>query len=648
MDGDKLSDHGSQDEESLLSDTGNNGTFHNPFIESVQPLIELIDSLRSIGIDKDIGLPSIAVVGDQSSGKSSVLEALSGVALPRGSGIVTRCPLELKLRKLKKGPWSGTISFSGHNETFQDPLKVDQLVREAQNKLAGNTVEICNELITLEISSPDVCDLTLIDLPGITRVPVNGQPEDIGDQIKALILKFISKSETINLVVVPCNIDIATTEALRMAQEVDPEGHRTLAILTKPDLIDSGAEIDVLNIVQGKVIPLSKGYIIVRCRGQSDINNKIPFDKAMKNEMKFFRNHRYFSSLLNEGKASTQCLTDKLTNELVDHIKKSLPYLTEQIHTRVLNVQRELKNYEEGPPLEEELMGPFLSMVIMEFSDLINNLRKTGHSKNQNIYRLLRPVFKKWDTRLRDTEVSFTAKVKEMIDNYNEIHRGRELLTFSDFCEFERVIKEHVADLQEPAMAILKEIREIIQNEFKVVCELSFEQYPQLKFIVSNMTNDILSKQETEVEKRIKEFIQMEKLVFTQDKVLQEKLNVSDIPQRVGININGEGLYDDNGDKIFNSKTCALVDTRTLTPDKLVLYYKIVYQRLTDYVPMLVNLFMLKDAARILRHQMMELRNGADVVKLLSEDSERARKRTDLHKRLQRLIQAQNLISSKL
>nr|XP_055051632.1 interferon-induced GTP-binding protein MxB isoform X3 [Misgurnus anguillicaudatus] len=550
MDGDKLSDHGSQDEESLLSDARNNGTFHNPLIESVQPLIELIDSLRSIGIDKDIGLPSIAVVGDQSSGKSSVLEALSGVALPRGSGIVTRCPLELKLRKIKKGPWSGTISFSGHNETFQDPLKVDQLVREA--------------------------------------------------------------------------------------------------ILTKPDLIDSGAEIDVLNIVQGKVIPLSKGYIIVRCRGQSDINNKIPFDKAMKTEMEFFRNHRYFSSLLNEGKASTKCLTDKLTNELVDHIKKSLPYLTEQIHTRVLNVQRELKNYEEGPPLEEEMMGPFLSMVIMEFSDLINKLRKTGHSKNQNIYRLLRPVFKKWDTRLRDTEVSFTAKVKEMIDKYNEIHRGRELLTFTDFCEFERVIKEHVADLQEPAMKILNDIREIVQNEFKVVCDLSFEQYPQLKYIVSNMINDIQSKQETKVEKRIKEFIQMEQLVFTQDKVLQEKLNVSDVPRKVGIDTNGEGLYDDNCDKIFNSKSCASVDTRPLTPDKLVLYYKVVYQRLTDYVPMLVNLFMLKDAAKSLRHQMMELRNGADVVKLLSEDSERARKRTDLHKRLQRLIQAQNLISSKL
>ncbi|XP_023249140.1 interferon-induced GTP-binding protein Mx-like, partial [Seriola lalandi dorsalis] len=84
------------------------------------------------------------------------------------------------------------------------------------------------DLISLEIASPDVPDLTLIDLPGIARVAVKGQPENIGDQIKRLIQKFITKQETISLVVVPCNVDIATTEALQMAQRVDPDGERTL------------------------------------------------------------------------------------------------------------------------------------------------------------------------------------------------------------------------------------------------------------------------------------------------------------------------------------------------------------------------------------------------------------------------------------
>ncbi|KAL1260063.1 hypothetical protein QQF64_007890 [Cirrhinus molitorella] len=647
MDGqDKLTDYDSQGTESSFSESKTYGAFHNHFTESVQPLIELIDSMRLIGIDKDVNLPSIAVVGDQSSGKSSVLEALSGVALPRGSGIVTRCPLELKLRKLKKGQWSGTISYSDQKETFNDSLKVDNLVRKAQDQLAGNTVGICDDLITLEISSPDVCDLTLIDLPGITRVPVHGQPEDIGDQIKKLILKYIAKSETIILVVVPCTVDIATTEALRMAQDVDPEGCRTLAILTKPDLIDKGGETGILNIVQGKVIPLSKGYIVVKCRGQSDINNNIPLSKALEMDMQFFRNHHYFSSLLIDRRASIQCLADRLTKELVEHIKKSLPCLTEQIQTTLLTVQRELKTYKKGPPLDEEMMGPFLSEIIIKFNDQISDLSRTGHSKDRNIYALLRPEFKKWDIYLRATEVSFKARVNKMIDEYNEKHRGRELLTFSDFSEFESVIKDHVGALQEPAMVTLNHVREIVQNVFRDICYSSFDQFPSLRYIVSKMINDIQSKQESKVEKRIREFTDMEQLVFTQDKVLQQKLTYSDVPQKTGMDPSDKEFYDD--DTVFNSKGCALLDTRYLIPDKLVLYYEITYQRLTDYVPMLLILFTLKDAAKILQHQMLELRNGADVVELLKEDSERGRRRADLNQRLERLTQAQELISKRI
>ncbi|XP_059389612.1 interferon-induced GTP-binding protein Mx-like [Carassius carassius] len=162
------------------------------------------------------------------------------------------------------------------------------------------------------------------------------------------------------------------------------------------------------------------------------------------------------------------------------------------------------------------------------------------------------------------------------------------------------------------------------------------------------MINDIQSKQEAKVEKRIKEFIDMEQLVFTQDKVLQRKLDNSDVPQKALMDTDTDtNVYDDEN-KIFNSKGCALLDTRNLVPDKLVLYYEVVYQRLTDYVPMLIILFMLKDAAKILRHQMLELRNEADVFKLLSEDSDRGRRRADLKQRLERLTQAQELISNRL
>ncbi|KAK7121475.1 hypothetical protein R3I93_022536 [Phoxinus phoxinus] len=621
----------------------NSGIFLQQWEAQVRPYIEMIDYMRGIGIERELALPAIAVVGDQSSGKSSVLEALSGVALPRGSGIVTRCPLELKLRKLRSGSeWTAIISYNDVRETFHDPAKVESYVRRAQDMLAGDGVGICDDLISLEITSPDVCDLTLIDLPGITRVPVKGQPEDIGDQIRRLILKFIGKKETINLVVVPCNVDIATTEALRMAQGVDPDGSRTLAILTKPDLVDKGAEADILQVLQGKVVPLKKGFTIVRCRGQSDINENVSLAEATKQETEFFANHVDFSYLLKEQRATISCLATRLTKELVQHIKDSLPSLSDQIRINLSVVRVELKSYDEGPPLEPELMGPYLSKKILEFSDQISELCRTGESDNGNLFSLLRPVFKQWECHLSDSKASFRESVKVMIEKYDEAHRGRELVTFSDYAVYELMVKKHVGDLKQPALDTMRLIRGIVQKEFRVMCELCFPNFPHLRHIILNHIDEIHSKQETKVDKRIHEYINMEKLVYTQDPIFNQK--IVDF-KFVEMRQQHESICLDTGENATSPNNCAVFDTRSLTPDKLIIYYEIVYQRLADYIPMVILLFTLKEAAVMLRAHAMDLRDGADVVKLLLEDTEAGRKRTDLYQRMDRLRLAQERIS---
>ncbi|XP_055735202.1 interferon-induced GTP-binding protein Mx-like [Salvelinus fontinalis] len=269
-----------------MSDDDGPRMFQDQLAEKVRPFIDLVDDMRSIGIDKELPLPAIAVVGDQSSGKSSVLEFLSGVTLPRGTGIVTRCPLLLKLCNDRTVKWDAVISYGEkYRHEFEEPSEVVRHVEQAQNSLAGKGVGICDDLITLKITSSTVCDLSLIDLPGIARVAVKGQPDDIGVQIKNLIMKFIKNKITIILAVVPCNVDIATTEALKMAQEVDPEGTRTMAILTKPDLIDPGAEKNVLEIVHNKVIVLNMGYVIVKCRGQKKIDENMSITRAIEEEL---------------------------------------------------------------------------------------------------------------------------------------------------------------------------------------------------------------------------------------------------------------------------------------------------------------------------------------------------------------------------
>ncbi|KAI4877136.1 hypothetical protein NFI96_026490 [Prochilodus magdalenae] len=623
-------DGSSFEEVSSASENGKQmeGVFHSHLDERVRPYIDLIDSLRLLGIEEDLALPTIAVIGDQSSGKSSVLEALSGVALPRGSGIVTRCPLELKLRKIRGGVhWRAAISYKEEYIEFDDPSLVEGYVEEAQNELAGDGVGICDDLITLEIMSPDVCDLTLIDLPGIARVPVKGQPDDIGDQIKHLIQSFIEKSETINLVVVPCNVDIATTEALKMAQEVDPEGKRTLAILTKPDLVDKGTEKNVLDVVRNQVIPLSKGYIIVKCRGQKQIDEKISLAEATRVERDFFKRHEHFGCLLNEEKATVQCLATKLTQDLVDHIKKSLPLLSEQIKKQLWDLRKDLSQCEAGPPLDPQKRKEFFITTLMKFNDKINRLASGEGDYDDNLFVQLRIEFKKWKDQLDSTKASFHGMVQSVVKEYDQKYRGRELPGFSNYNVFETVVQRLVIQLKGPAIDTLRVIRETIQKHFSDVSTDSFPNYPFLQCVATNKIDNIQSKQEAKVEQRILEQFEMEELVYTQDGLYTKTLNETQ----------SSGISEDN---------FAGLDSRNMYPEMLRAYYEIVVQRLADQVPMLIRYFMLKESAQLLCREMLGLMDGANITEVLREESEVSRRRVNTQNRLDRLSIAQEKLSN--
>ncbi|RXN19638.1 interferon-induced GTP-binding Mx3-like protein [Labeo rohita] len=593
-----------------------NGVVHSHVEQSIRPYIDLIDSLRSIGIQKDLALPTIAVIGDQSSGKSSVLEALSGVALPRGSGIVTRCPLELRLKKVTGGVnWKAVLSYRDKKKEFNDSSLVENYIEEAQNELAGKGVGICDELIILEIMSPDVCDLTLIDLPGIARVPVKGQPEDIEQQIKSLIRKYIEKQETINLVVVPCNTDIATTEALQMAQAVDPKGMRSVGILTKPDLIDKGTETKILDIALNKVIPLHKGYIMVKCRGQQQINDNISLEKAAQTERDFFQEHNYFRCLLNEDKATIKSLAVKLTQHLVDHIKKTLPQLNEQIKKQLWEVRNELKECEDGPPQDPKGAKQFLTQTLTGFIDQIKSKSSGELIVKDNLFVQLREKYEQWNNDLNETKISFYKLTEEKLRD-SQSYRGRELLGFSNDRVFEDILQKQVATLKNPAVDLLNAIKDIIIKQFNDVVNQCFKNYPVLRAITLDKIQNIQSVQQEKAEQRISEQFDMENMIFTQDPIYLKSLN----------EITAEEFSKDQSP--FVNKKCTY-------SDMLKAYYEIVVQQMSDQLPMMTTLFMLKQTTQLMSIDMLNLLDGANVKELLSEDSDDGRKRRDLHARLE-------------
>lgn len=202
--------------------------------------------------------------------------------------------------------WGEFLHIPG--QKFFDFNKIrEEIVRETEAK-TGRNQGISPQPIGLRIFSPNVLTLTLVDLPGLTKVPVGDQPKDIERQIKDMVIKHISKTNSIILAVTPANTDLANSDGLKLAREVDPEGQRTIGVLTKVDLMDEGT--DVVDILAGRVIPLRLGYVPVVNRGQRDIDNRKLISSALEHEKQFFENHRAYRN------KHTYCGTPYLARKL--------------------------------------------------------------------------------------------------------------------------------------------------------------------------------------------------------------------------------------------------------------------------------------------------------------------------------------------
>ncbi|XP_063576857.1 interferon-induced GTP-binding protein Mx1 isoform X1 [Pongo abelii] len=612
--------------------------------EKVRPCIDLIDSLRALGVEQDLALPAIAVIGDQSSGKSSVLEALSGVALPRGSGIVTRCPLVLKLKKLvNEDKWRGKVSYQDYEIEISDASEVEKEINKAQNTIAGEGMGISHELITLEISSRDVPDLTLIDLPGITRVAVGNQPADIGYKIKTLIKRYIQRQETISLVVVPSNVDIATTEALSMAQEVDPEGDRTIGILTKPDLVDKGTEDKVVDVVRNLVFHLKKGYMIVKCRGQQEIQDQLSLSEALQREKIFFEDHPYFRDLLEEGKATVPCLAEKLTSELITHICKSLPLLENQIKESHQRITEELQKYGVDVPEDENEKMFFLIDKINAFNQDITALiqgEETVGEEDIRLFTRLRHEFHKWSIIIENNFQEGHKILSRKIQKFENQYRGRELPGFVNYRTFETIVKQQIKALEEPAVDMLHTVTDMVRLAFTDVSIKNFEEFFNLHRTAKSKIEDIRAEQEREGEKLIRLHFQMEQIVYCQDQVYRGALQ----------KVREKELEEEKKKKSWDfgafQSSSATDSSMEEIFQHLMAYHQEASKRISSHIPLIIQFFMLQTYGQQLQKAMLQLLQDKDTYSwLLKERSDTSDKRKFLKERLARLTQARRRLA---
>lgn len=268
------------------------------------------DDQETHWLDNVLNLPRIVAIGSQSSGKSSVIESLVGKDfLPRGKDIVTRRPLVLQLHRADSGTAEYGMFAHRPGRIYEDFGQIRKEIEGETMRIAGNNKGISASPIYLSIYSPKVVNLVLVDLPGMTKIPVGDQPPDIETQVRNLVLQYIAPKNTLILAVTPANNDLVNSEALKMARQVDPGGLRTLGVVTKIDLMDAGT--DAIEILSNRAsFTMRYGFVGVVCRSQQDIITNKPMEEALRAEGEFFRSHPAYRSV------ATKCGTAYLAVEM--------------------------------------------------------------------------------------------------------------------------------------------------------------------------------------------------------------------------------------------------------------------------------------------------------------------------------------------
>ncbi|XP_013135125.1 PREDICTED: dynamin-1-like protein isoform X1 [Papilio polytes] len=441
-------------------------------MEALIPVInKLQDVFNTVGADA-IQLPQIVVLGTQSSGKSSVIESLVGRSfLPRGPGIVTRRPLILQLvyspkdSKEHRSAEEGTVNLEEWGKFLHTKDKIygdfDQIRLEIEretDRMAGSNKGICPEPINLKIYSTKVVNLTLVDLPGITKVPIGDQPEDIENQIRNLIIKHIANPNSIILAVTAANTDMATSEAIKMAKEVDPDGRRTLAVVTKLDLMDAGT--DAIDILCGRVIPVKLGIIGVVNRSQQDIiDNKTILD-ALKDEATYLQ-RKYPTIATRNG---TPYLAKTLNRLLMHHIRDCLPELKVRVNVMISQFQSLLNSYGEDVSDKSQtllqIITKFASAYCSTIEGTARNIETTELCGGARICYIFHETF----GRTLDSIHPLVGLTRMDILTAIRNATGPRPALFVPEVSFELLVKRQIRRLEDPSLRCVELVHEEMQR----------------------------------------------------------------------------------------------------------------------------------------------------------------------------------------
>ncbi|KAI0029958.1 dynamin protein dnm1 [Vararia minispora EC-137] len=465
-------------------------------------LIKLVNKLQDTfaNLGGELDMPQLVVVGSQSAGKSSVLENIVGRDfLPRGQGIVTRRPLVLQLIHTPTPGGESVSSYSEYGQflhldkRFTDFGEVRKEIEAETFRVAGQNKGISKLPIHLRIFSPNVLDLTLVDLPGLTKIPVGDQPSDIERQIRNLVVDYISNPNSVILAVSAANVDLANSESLKLARSVDPQGRRTIGILTKLDLMDAGT--NALDVLTGRVYPLKLGFIGVVNRSQQDIMTEKSMRDALEAEEEFFKQHPAYRNI--SQKNGTRYLAKTLNQVLLSHIRDKLPDMKARLNTLMGQAQQELNSFGDAAIYgDANQQGALILRLMTQFArDFISSIDGTNVeistkelSGGARIYYIFNDVFGHALNSIDATHNLDNQDIRTAIRNST----GPRPSLFVPEIAFDLLVKPQIKLLEAPSLRCV----ELVYEELVKICHnctsAELQRFPRLHAQLVEVVSELL------------------------------------------------------------------------------------------------------------------------------------------------------------
>lgn len=352
-----------------------------------------IETIRANGVGELVALPQLVVCGDQSAGKSSVLEGITRIPFPRQEGLCTRFPTEIILRNTSADSTTIVASIRPHasrsnqsqesllsfRKVVQDMAQLPSITHEVSKLMnirgyteESDAISFAPDALRIEISGPTGLHLSVVDLPGLISVANDEQSEEDVDAVHDMVNTYLQSSRTIILAVLQAGNDMANQPIIKLARKHDPDGQRTVGIITKPDLINEGAEPRIALVARNEdSIKLKLGFFLLKNPTPLELENGISTETRSTRELQFFASPAWKDQAIDMDRVGADRLRIFLQNLLDAHIERELPKVLQELKTTLAAKEKELQALGGARPTVGHVRA-FVTGLSMEFYQLLD------------------------------------------------------------------------------------------------------------------------------------------------------------------------------------------------------------------------------------------------------------------------------------